>query len=77
MRFLDATDDHMEREPDGDELEDSDPGEDGADDEPSLGSHDIRPAGAVSYLSHPVSAAGEMVYDCEADEHDGREPDDE
>ena len=29
----------------------------------------------MSYHCHPVSAAGEMVYDCEADEHDGREPD--
>ena len=54
----------MEREADEDE-EPSDADEDGADDEPSLGSNEIREAGAVSYLSHPVSVAGEMVYDCE------------
>ena len=30
--------------------------------------------GAVSYLSHAVSAAGEMVYDCEGG-HDGRDED--
>lgn len=46
--------------------------EDGADDEPSLGSHEIREAGAVSYLHHPVHAGGEVYLDCE-DEHDGRE----
>ena len=64
----------MEREADEDE-EPSDAGEDGADDEPSLGSNEIREAGAVSYVSRPLNAAGETVYDCEGDEHDGREPD--
>ena len=63
----------MEREADEDE-EPSDADEDGGDDEPSLGSHEVRPDGAVSYLSHPTSAAGEMVYDCEGD-HDGRDTD--
>ena len=41
IRFLDDTDCHMEREPDGDEdseLEESDPGEDDGLKEPSLGS---------------------------------------
>jgi hypothetical protein len=53
------------------EQDDSDD-EDGADDEPSLGSHEIREAGAVSYLHHPVHAAGEVYHDGE-EEHDGRE----
>lgn len=44
IRFLDETDDHMEREPedenDDSELEDDDPAENDLDDEPSLGSLD-------------------------------------
>ena len=94
MRFLDATDDHMEREVDDDEEQSlgflegfpgqgrgsiyGEPGDDreaeNEHDEPSLGSHEIRSGGAVSYLCHPVSAAGEMVYDCEGG-HDGRDED--
>ncbi|MDO8400772.1 MAG: hypothetical protein Q7T45_23435 [Bradyrhizobium sp.] len=69
LNFLDDTDNHMELEPDGTDDEDSDPGEDGADDEPSLGSHELR-SGAVSYL--PSASLGEI--DVEG-EHDGREPD--
>ena len=72
IRFLDETDNHMEREEavddvacDDDELE---VGE--GDDEPSLGSH-VTASGAVSY-SMPVSRNGDL--DCEGDEHDGREP---
>ena len=80
----------MELEPNGDELDASWPecgprpyanpnedDEDEGDDEPSLGSHEIREGGAVSYLHHAISAAGEMIYDCEGDEHDGREPEDD
>ncbi|OSJ16832.1 hypothetical protein BST63_10600 [Bradyrhizobium canariense] len=44
IRFLDDTDDHMEREPEDEnddaELEDDDPAENDLDDEPSLGSLD-------------------------------------
>ena len=49
--------------------------EDGADDEPSLGSRDVREAGADSYLSRAVCAAGGMMQDCEQDDRD-REDDD-
>ena len=89
IRFLDESDDHMEREPDGDELDASYPetgsrlctpgedDEDAGDDEPSLGSSGHADGGAISYLSQAISDGSEMVYDCEADEHDGREPDDE
>jgi hypothetical protein len=42
--------------------------QDGADGEPSLGSHEIREGGAVSYLFRSVDG----YLDCE-DEHDGRE----
>lgn len=48
---------------------------DGEDDEPSLGSSGHASGGAISYLSHAISDGCEMVYDCEGDEHDGREPD--
>lgn len=76
IRFLDSTENHMaidcepEDEGDGDcDLEH------GADDEPSLGSHEIREAGAVSYLHHYISDGWEMLADCEADDCD-REDDD-
>ena len=76
LAFLDQSDEYVmtEREPDGDEDEEGDPGEDGADDEPSLGSHEAREGGVVSYLHHYVSDGCEMLADCET-EHDGREPD--
>lgn len=47
------------------------------DDEPSLGSSGHASGGAISYLSPAISDGSAMVYDCEGDEHDGREPDDE
>jgi hypothetical protein len=74
IRFLDETDNHMELEPEaeGDDCE----LEDGANEEPSLGSHEVREAGPVSYFARAVYAAGEMILDCEGDEHDGREPGD-
>jgi len=88
IRFLDESDDHMEREPDGDEEDVSYPhagpratlgisedDEDGADDEPSLGSSGHYEAGPISYLFHAINDGFEMVLDCEGDEHDGREPD--
>lgn len=89
IQFLDETDNHMEREPDGDELDASYPesgsrmctpgedDEDTADAEPSLGSSGHASGGAISYLSHAISDGCEMVYDCEGDEHDGREPEGE
>jgi hypothetical protein len=43
--------------------------EDGADDEPSLGSHEIREAGAVSYVARVVNAY-ESYQDCELDDCD-------
>ena len=75
--FMDASDPYAsaELEENGDEDEDSDPGEDGADDEPSLGSHEIREAGAVSYVARAVCGGGEYYQDCEADDCD-REDDD-
>jgi hypothetical protein len=81
--FLDDTDNHMEREPDlgwperfgqcaagGTDDREAEPEHDehGADDEPSLGSHEL-PSGAVSYLASV--SFGEI--DVEG-EHDGREP---
>ena len=87
--WLDSTDNHMEREPDGDELDASYPesgsrlctpgedDEDTADAEPSLGSSGHADGEAISYLSMAISDGFEMIYDCEGDEHDGREPDDE
>lgn len=79
IAFLDASDTYVmnELEPDGTEDEDSDPGEDGADDEPSLGSSGHDSGGAICYLHHAISDGIDMVYDCEGDEHDGREPEDE
>ena len=50
-------------DPEHDEADD----EDGRDDEPSLGSHEIRPA-----AHRPVVGGGEVYIDCE-EEHDGRE----
>jgi len=44
------------------------------DDEPSLGSSGHGEAGAIIYLVHAISDGEQMVYDCEGDEHDGREP---
>jgi hypothetical protein len=87
IRFLDESADHIEREPDGDELDAPYPesgvkatnpmedDEDGADDEPSSGSSGHYDGGPISYLAHAISDGCEMVYDCEYDEHDGREPD--
>ena len=49
--------------------------QDGADDEPSLGSRDVREAGADSYFARAVCAAGGMMQDCEQDDRD-REDDD-
>jgi hypothetical protein len=46
----------------------------GEDFEPSLGSSGHAEGGAISYLSQPISDGFQMVYDCEGDEHDGREP---
>jgi hypothetical protein len=87
IRFLDDTDNHMEREPDlgwperfaqcgnagGADDREGEPehAEDGADDEPSLGSHEL-PSGAVSYRQSV--SFGEL--DVEG-EHDGREPDED
>jgi hypothetical protein len=84
IRFLDKTDNYVsnELEENGDELDASFPegvgprilsspaedDEDGADDEPSLGSNEL-PSGAVSYL--PSVSFGHL--DVEG-EHDGREP---
>ena len=89
LNFLDETDNHMEREPDGDELDASYPeggarglenpnedDEDTADDEPSLGSSGHGEPGPISYAVHPISDGSQMIYDCEA-EHDGAEPEDE
>jgi hypothetical protein len=74
IRFRDETENHMEREPE--DVGDGDCDlEDGADDEPSLGSHEIREAGAVSYLHHYVSDGCDMLADCEQDDCD-REDDD-
>lgn len=89
IRFLDESDNHMELEPDGDELDASWPesgvkatnpmedDEDGADDEPSLGSTGHLAGGPIQYLADPISDGYQMVYDCEGDEHDGREPEHE
>jgi hypothetical protein len=63
----------MELEPE-DESDDCDL-EDGADDEPSLGSHEVRPAGAVSYVCRPIHAAGEALWDGELDDADQEEDD--
>lgn len=49
--------------------------EDGPDDEPSLGSSGHYDGGSIIYLAHAISDGFKMVYDCEGDEHDGREPD--
>jgi hypothetical protein len=46
----------------------------GEDYEPSLGSSGHAEGGAISYSSQPISDGYQMVYDCEGDEHDGREP---
>ena len=43
--------------------------------EPSLGSSGHGEAGAISYAVRAISDGCQMVYDCEGDEHDGREPD--
>jgi hypothetical protein len=40
----------------------------------SLGSTGLGSAGPVSYMVLVVSAGGELVHDCEGDEHDRREP---
>lgn len=48
--------------------------EDNADFEASLGSSGHAEADAISYLVHAFSDGERMVYDCEGDEHDGREP---
>jgi hypothetical protein len=55
-----------------DELDDNE-----EDFEPSLGSSGHASGGAISYTSPAISDGCEIVYDCEGDEHDGREPDDE
>lgn len=44
--------------------------EDVGDDEPSLGSHEIRPAGPVSYLYHPIHTDCETYVDGERDNAD-------
>lgn len=51
--------------------------EDGADTEPSLGSSGHGQAGPITYLVHAISDGSQMIYDCEGDEHDGREPDED
>jgi hypothetical protein len=43
-------------------------------DEPSLGSSGHGEAGAIIYMVHAISDGEQMIYDCEGDEHDGREP---
>jgi hypothetical protein len=44
------------------------------DDEPSLGSTGHGSGGPISYGIPVVHAGGEVIHDCEGDEHDGREP---
>ncbi len=76
LAFLDASDPYVSTEREQEDEGDGDCDlEDGADDEPSLGSHEIREAGAVSYLHHYVSDGGDMLADCELDDCD-REDDD-
>lgn len=74
IRFLDDTENHMEREPEdeGDDadLEDDDPGEDDGLSEPSLGS-----IGDTHHFDQERWATG-GTKDLE-DEHDGAEPDDD
>jgi len=92
IAFLDACDPYVttELEENGDEKDSSYPGsgshllgnpneddEDGADDEPSLGSHGHGGGGPIMYLQHVVSTGYSIEIDCEGDEHDGREPEDE
>ena len=92
IAFLDACDPYVttELEENGDEKDASYPGsgshllgspneddEDGADDEPSLGSHGHGDNGAISYLYQAVQTGYSSEIDCEGDEHDGREPEDE
>jgi hypothetical protein len=93
LSFLDASDEYVmtELEDDGDQNDAAFPegggrmglgrfhedDEPDSDDEPSLGSSGHGEGGPVIYLVHAISDGQEMVYDCEADEHDGREPDDD
>jgi hypothetical protein len=81
IAFLDASDPYVTTELehaiddgpcDSDELEIEE-----GNDEPCLGSSGHGEAGPISYLFHAISDGSEMVIDCEADEHDGREPDDD
>jgi hypothetical protein len=93
LSFLDESDQYVmtEREDDNDQNDVSYPeggprtgfslsnedDEPSADDEPSLGSSGHGDAGAIIYMVHTVSDGSQMIYDCEGDEHDGREPDDD
>jgi hypothetical protein len=81
LAFLDANDPYVAAELeyaiddgpcDSDELEIEE-----GNDEPSLGSSGHGEAGAITYLVHAISDGSEMIYDCEGDEHDGREPDED
>ncbi len=45
--------------------------QDDCDDEPSLGSHEVSPAGPISYF---FTHSRDGSIDAEGDEHDGREP---
>lgn len=56
------------------DAEASDFDEDGANDEPSLGSCGHGNGGPISYSAPVVMAHGKTFHDCEGDEHDGREP---
>jgi hypothetical protein len=77
IQFLDQSDPYVMTElEDDDEREPDDEAEDGADDEPSLGSSGHEGSGAICYLHRAISDGCDLVYDCEGDEHDGREPDD-
>ena len=91
--FLDKTDNYVSREleDDGDQgdqsypeglsrmcehpLEDSEAA--GDEEEPSLGSSGHSSGGPISYAIPAVRVGGELIHDCEGDEHDGAEPENE
>src|SRR4030088_372031 len=60
IRFLDETDNHMEREPDGDEDEDS------GDTEPSLGSFDLMADQSKAW----TQKHGELCFSVDAEQDD-------
>jgi len=91
LAFLDACDPYVttELEDDGDQKDASyteggprsglgrshEDDEPDTDDEPSLGSSGHGEDGAITYAVHAISDGFQMIYDCEGEEHDGREPD--